>query len=92
MRFFSFRLNIYIFVFVFSVSFFTNFNTKYNCYASEKRPSLKGVVYVLANIPGENANSVLAYRNDGNGNLTQIPGSPFLTGGKGVSTVIPTIN
>jgi len=89
MRYFSFRLNIYIFVFVFSVSFFTNFNTKYNCYASEKRPSLKGVVYVLANIPGENANSVLAYRNDGNGNLTQIPGSPFLTGGKGVSTVIP---
>lgn len=48
----------------------------------------KGVVYVLANIPAQNKNAILAYRNDGRGNTTHIPGSPFLTGGAGVSTVI----
>jgi 6-phosphogluconolactonase (cycloisomerase 2 family) len=41
-------------------------------------------VYVNANIGTvSNANVVLGYNNDGSGNLTPLPGSPYLTGGTG---------
>jgi DNA-binding beta-propeller fold protein YncE len=42
-------------------------------------------VYINANIniPGQNA--VIALSNDGAGNLTPVPGSPFATGGTGVA-------
>jgi len=41
-------------------------------------------VYLNANIGTvSNANVVLGYSNDGNGNLTPLPGSPYLTGGTG---------
>src|SRR5690348_10741249 len=41
-------------------------------------------VYVNANIgTTSNANVVLGYNNDGTGNLTPLPGSPYLTGGTG---------
>lgn len=45
-----------------------------------------GVVYVVTNDPVPNGNAILAYRNDGNGNLTPLPGSPFRTGGTGYIT------
>jgi hypothetical protein len=50
--------------------------------------TLKGLVYVQGNIPAPNANVILAYRRDAEGNLTPLPGSPFPTGGAGVSSVI----
>jgi 6-phosphogluconolactonase (cycloisomerase 2 family) len=41
-------------------------------------------VYLNANIgTTSNANVVLGYANDGHGNLTPLPGSPYLTGGTG---------
>src|SRR5215467_14310123 len=41
-------------------------------------------VYLNANIGTvSNANVVLGYSNDGLGNLTPLPGSPYLTGGTG---------
>ena len=41
-------------------------------------------VYLNANIGTvSNANVVLGYSNDGSGNLTPLPGSPYLTGGTG---------
>lgn len=41
-------------------------------------------VYLNANIGTvSNANVVLGYKNDGNGNLIALPGSPYLTGGTG---------
>jgi hypothetical protein len=41
-------------------------------------------VYVNANIGTvTNGNEVLGYSNDGNGNLTALPGSPYLTSGTG---------
>ena len=43
------------------------------------------LVYVETNIGSvPNMNSVAGYSNDGLGNLTALPGSPFLTGGTGV--------
>ena len=43
------------------------------------------LVYVESNIGSvSNANSVLGWSNDGLGNLTPLPGSPYLTGGTGV--------
>jgi 6-phosphogluconolactonase (cycloisomerase 2 family) len=43
-------------------------------------------VYLNANIGTvSNANEVLGYANDGQGNLTPLPGSPYLTGGTGSS-------
>ncbi len=46
------------------------------------RPSL---VYVNADITATGGNSVIALANDGRGNLSQILGSPFATGGTGVA-------
>ena len=43
-----------------------------------------GVVYVESNVGVAGGNSVLAFRRDGQGNLTPLQGSPFLTGGTGV--------
>ena len=41
-------------------------------------------VYVETNIKTANGNSILAYRRAQNGQLTQLQGSPFLTGGSGI--------
>lgn len=49
---------------------------------SDEQPS--AVVYVESNIGTPGGNSILAFRRDGQGNLTPLPGSPFLTGGTGV--------
>lgn len=57
--------------------------------ADDKSPSVdrrSGVVYVVSNDPVKDGNAVLAYRNDGHGNLTPLPGSPFRTGGTGYAT------
>nr|MBA3916426.1 hypothetical protein [Terriglobales bacterium] len=40
-------------------------------------------VYVESNISSPNGNSILGYSNDGFGNLTPLPGSPYLTKGSG---------
>jgi hypothetical protein len=40
------------------------------------------IVYVQTNDPEQNA--IIAYQNNGDGQLHQLPGSPFLTGGKGI--------
>src|SRR5689334_4697502 len=48
----------------------------------EQPPS--DVVYVESNISTPGGNSILAFRRDAQGNLTPLPGSPFLTGGTGV--------
>jgi 6-phosphogluconolactonase (cycloisomerase 2 family) len=45
----------------------------------------QNLVYVNANISVSGQNAVLAFVNDGAGNLTPVAGSPFLTGGTGVS-------
>jgi 6-phosphogluconolactonase (cycloisomerase 2 family) len=41
-------------------------------------------VYVESNLKAPNANSIYAFARHADGSLTQIPGSPFLTGGAGV--------
>jgi len=41
-------------------------------------------VYVESGIQTPNGNSVFAFERHADGTLTQIPGSPFLTGGAGV--------
>ncbi len=46
---------------------------------------LTGVVYTESNIPSANANTVLGFRRDSAGNLTPLPGSPYATGGAGIS-------
>ena len=45
------------------------------------------VVYVETNDFSNNNNALLAYVNNGDGNLTPLPGSPFLTGGEGVGNL-----
>jgi len=45
-----------------------------------------GVVYVVTNDPVANGNAVLTYLNDGAGNLSPLPGSPFKTNGTGYTT------
>lgn len=42
------------------------------------------VIYVQTNDFNGNGNAILAYRHNINGNLEQIPGSPFSTGGSGI--------
>jgi len=55
----------------------------------------KNLVYVESNISGANGtctvncNSVIGYSNDGAGNLTPLPGSPYMTGGAGVAWIPP---
>src|SRR4051794_25385887 len=49
-------------------------------------PSLNGqvnAVYVESNIAADGQNSILGYTNDGFGNMTPLPGSPYLTDGTG---------
>jgi len=41
-------------------------------------------VYVESNLKTTGANSIYAFKRQSDGSLTQIPGSPFLTGGAGV--------
>ncbi|MCC5639298.1 lactonase family protein [Nostoc sp. CHAB 5844] len=48
---------------------------------------LSGVVYTQSNIPSENGNSILGFRRNENGNLIPLPGSPFPTGGKGITDI-----
>ncbi|MDQ6827311.1 MAG: beta-propeller fold lactonase family protein [Gemmatimonadota bacterium] len=43
------------------------------------------VLYVLSNDPAANQNSVFGYKRAGDGTLTAMAGSPFLTGGTGVA-------
>ncbi|HEV2176084.1 MAG TPA: beta-propeller fold lactonase family protein [Terriglobia bacterium] len=43
------------------------------------------LVYLESNNSAADSNSVLGFSNDGLGNLTPLPGSPYLTGGDGVS-------
>jgi hypothetical protein len=43
------------------------------------------IVYTISNDYHDNANAVLAYRQNADGTLTALPGSPFLTGGSGVA-------
>lgn len=44
----------------------------------------QNLVYTISNNTNTNQNSVIALVNDGNGNLSPVTGSPFLTGGTGV--------
>ncbi|AUD03491.1 lactonase family protein [Spirosoma pollinicola] len=43
------------------------------------------VLYIENNVAVDNQNAILAYRRGGDGTLTALAGSPFATGGKGVS-------
>jgi 6-phosphogluconolactonase (cycloisomerase 2 family) len=43
------------------------------------------IVYTISNDYHDNANAVLAYRQQADGTLAALPGSPFLTGGSGVA-------
>ncbi len=47
-------------------------------------PSMEDIVYIQSNDFNSNQNAVIAYRHAGDGKLTQISGSPFMTGGSGV--------
>ena len=56
-------------------------------------PAATSYLYIESNIgQAADQNSILAYSNDGAGNLTALPGSPYFTGGTGVydPTVGPT--
>ncbi|GJL75232.1 hypothetical protein [Nitrosomonas sp.] len=57
-------------------------------HATPKKPhsDLADVVYVVSNDPVKSGNAILGYRRDQSGNLVPLPGSPFLTGGKGYAT------
>lgn len=44
----------------------------------------KNLVYINGNITTANQNGVIVLVNDGNGNMSALAGSPFLTGGTGV--------
>jgi 6-phosphogluconolactonase (cycloisomerase 2 family) len=55
--------------------------------ASAQPPGARGVVYVESDDPAGNA--VLAFRRHDDGSLTPLPGSPFPTGGLGIT---PTFN
>ena len=41
-------------------------------------------IYVESNIQSTNGNSIFAFKRNADGSLTQVPGSPFLSGGTGV--------
>ncbi len=47
--------------------------------------AVKNVLYVESNILEPGKNSILAYTRAADGTLTPLPGSPFLTGGKGLN-------
>jgi hypothetical protein len=51
--------------------------------ADQESPTAKDVVYVESNDPAGNA--IFAFRRDDQGRLTPIPGSPFPTGGAGIT-------
>ena len=53
-----------------------------------EHPNKEGVVYVVSNDPVEGGNAILAYRNNGTGHLSPLPGSPVRTGGTGYATKI----
>lgn len=45
---------------------------------------ISNVVYIHTNNPTPGKNAVLGYRRNPGGDLTELPGSPFLTGGTGI--------
>ncbi len=51
--------------------------------AEEKPPA--GVVYVQSNVAAAPGNRIIGYRRDDSGRMTELPGSPFPTGGAGIS-------
>jgi 6-phosphogluconolactonase (cycloisomerase 2 family) len=55
--------------------------------ASARPPEVRNVVYVESNDPTGNA--IFAFRRHDDGSLTPLPGSPFATGGTGIT---PTFN
>lgn len=55
--------------------------------AGERHPRVEGVVYVESDDPAGNA--IFAFRRHDDGSLTPLPGSPFPTGGLGIT---PTFN
>jgi hypothetical protein len=54
--------------------------------ATTNKSTISNIIYIVSNDPVENGNAILAYKSDPDGNLTPLPGSPFLTGGKGYAT------
>ena len=59
-----------------------------SCKKTNTIPTEKNdIVYVETNNYQNNQNAVLAYRDNGNGKLEQLAGSPFLTNGAGVSNL-----
>ena len=50
---------------------------------SENAKLPSNIVYIESNNAAIGQNSILAYRRAANGSLTPLPGSPFLTGGRG---------
>ncbi|MBB6142349.1 hypothetical protein HNQ77_000287 [Silvibacterium bohemicum] len=48
-------------------------------------------VYVESNTAAANSNSIFAFKRGSGGNLTPLPGSPFLTGGAGVQYTGPNL-
>ena len=54
--------------------------------ATNDKPNLDGIVYVVSNDPVPNGNSILGYRRDYKGDLTPLTGSPFFMGGMGYAT------
>jgi lactonase family protein with 7-bladed beta-propeller len=49
------------------------------------------LVYVEGNVVGGSGNQVIGFSNDGAGNLTPLPGSPYFTGGFGVTGVFSDV-
>ena len=45
----------------------------------------RNFVYTESNIPTENGNTILAFQQDANGQLTPLPNSPFTTSGAGIA-------
>ena len=45
----------------------------------------KGTVYVQSNVAAGPGNQIIGFKRDGVGTLTQLPGSPYSTGGAGIS-------
>ncbi len=65
------------------------------CFASSSSilhaSNVSEYVYVESNASASNTNSIYAFKRDAAGNLTPLPGSPFLTGGAGVQYAGPNL-
>ena len=58
-----------------------------SCKKEDGTPGKSEIIYVGTNNYHENQNAIVAYQYAANGTLQQIPGSPFLTKGTGVSNL-----